>query len=107
MSMGSERRRADRMSVKIPVKLDGGEGVTRDANSTGVYFETDVNCVAYKKIAFSLKFDNPGCPVMVWDCKGRVVRVEQRGATKGVAVQIVEFKLQSGSNSGQSAARAG
>ena len=105
--MGSERRRADRMPVRIPVKLDGGEGVTRDANSTGVYFETAVNCVPYTKIAFSLKFENLGCPVMVWDCMGRVVRVEQRGAKQGVAVQIVDFNLQSGSRSVQGAALAG
>ncbi len=93
--MGSERRRADRVFVKIPISLEGGEGVTRDANSTGVYFESDVNCVPGSEISFSMTFQNPGCAVMVWNCTGRIVRVEEHGAKRGIAAQIVQSNLQS------------
>lgn len=97
--MGSERRRADRVFVKIPITLENGEGVTRDANSTGVYFESDVDCAAGSEIKFSMKFENPGCPVMVWNCKGRVVRVEQNGGKRGIAAQILQSSLRTAGKS--------
>jgi hypothetical protein len=93
--MGSERRRADRVFVKIPISFEGGEGVTRDANSTGVYFESDVGCDAGSEINFSMTFENPGCPVMVWTCKGRVVRVDEHDGKRGIAAQILQSNLQS------------
>jgi hypothetical protein len=105
-AMGNERRRADRMLLKIPVILNGGEGVTRDANSGGVYFETDVDFAVGSEIDFALKFANHGCPVMVWECKGRVVRVERKGRRLGVATRILRFELQSASKTSQSLAHA-
>ncbi len=104
--MGSERRRADRVLVKIPISLEGGEGVTRDANSNGVYFESDVNCAPGSEISFSLTFQNPGCARMVWNCTGRVVRVEEHGAKRGIAAQIVQSNLQSTLATGLGAVRA-
>jgi hypothetical protein len=104
--MSNERRRADRMRLKIPVILDRGDGMTRDANSGGVYFETDVDCALDSEIDFALKFANHGCPVMVWECKGRVVRLERKGDRIGVAARILRFELQSASKAGQSPARA-
>ena len=101
--MGSERRRADRVFVKIPISFAGGEGVTRDANSTGVYFESEVGCDAGSEINFSMTFENPGCPVMVWTCKGRVVRVDEHDGKRGIAAQILQSNLQSAASSGQGA----
>jgi hypothetical protein len=102
--MGIERRTAERVFVKIPVILDAGTGVTRDANSTGVYIESEAECTPGGELNFSLKFENPGCPMMVWNCKGRVVRVERHGGRQGIAAQIVEFSLQAAPRAGQRAA---
>jgi hypothetical protein len=96
--MGSERRRADRVFVKIPITLQGGEGITRDANSTGVYFESDVDFVPGSEIDFTMTIQHPGCPKMIWNCKGRVVRVEEQGGRHGIAAQIVQSNLQAASH---------
>jgi len=92
------------MFVKVPVTLAGGTGVTRDANSTGVYFESDVDCTAGSEIDFSLTFENPGSPAMTWHCKGLVVRVEQQNGRKGIAAKILQSSLRSEANSAHGAA---
>lgn len=99
--MGKERRRAERVFVKIPIAMDGGEGVTRDANSTGVFFESDANCTPGSEISFSMTFENPGCPPMIWHCKGLVVRVEEQGGKKGIAAKIVQSSLRAASLPGR------
>jgi hypothetical protein len=66
--MADERRRGNRVFVKLPITLEGGKGVTRDVNANGIYFESDVNCDPGSEVSFSLEFDNPGTPKMTWVC---------------------------------------
>ena len=95
--MSAERRRADRVFVKLPVTLEGGKGVTRDVNATGVYFESDVNCVPGSEITFSISFDKSPYP-MVLNCKAMVVRTEQHDGKVGVAARIIESNFLSSQN---------
>ena len=101
--MINERRRALRVFVKLPIMLDGGKGVTRDVNASGVYFESDVECVAGSDIRFSMEFDNPGFPKMTWDCKGVIMRVEHQRGRAGIAARITEFSLLNSSEFSQGA----
>lgn len=91
--MKVERRANNRVSVKIPVELkDGSWGVTRDANSTGVYFECDGEYAPGSEIGFVLKFNNSE-QAMLCDCRALVLRVERHEGRTGVAVHILECRF--------------
>ena len=51
------RRRAPRYQLALKVRLDGGEGVTRDLSATGVYFTCDRQFAPDSPIEFVVQFD--------------------------------------------------
>jgi PilZ domain len=94
-SLGTpDRRKAPRFQVALPVELPEGTGITRDLSARGVFFETDRALALGEVIQFALilQYIDPGRPVRL-QCRGRVVRVEQRGHTMGVAVAITAYRL--------------
>ena len=88
-----ENRREERVSASLPVKLGSTTGITRDVSASGICFETDVSYKVGSPISFAVHMDAPGGK-MVLNCRGEIVRVEPRGGRVGVAVKIVESKLE-------------
>lgn len=87
--MADERRRADRVFVKLPVKMEEGEGVTRDITANGIYFQTDMQCEPGSEINFTITFEQYPGP-MILRCKAVVVRVEHKDGKMGVAARVIE-----------------
>ena len=95
-SVTSERRRARRYRVAVPVELDGlGAGQTRDVSTTGVFFDTEETLMPGAAIRYSLVLEHsePDSPVRLF-CEGDVVRVERRSERLGVAATITVFRLE-------------
>lgn len=90
----SENRTASRHQGKLPVKLKGVKGITRDFSSTGIFFETDRSFSPGQFIEFiiELKYVDPKGPVRV-KCLGEIVRVEEYEQKVGVAVTIDSYKF--------------
>jgi PilZ domain len=87
-------RRDERFATSVPVRLEHGEGVTRDVSANGIYFVTDVAFQAGATVRFALDFQNfPGGPIQV-NCIARVMRIEERGEKNGVAAAIQSFEFQ-------------
>jgi PilZ domain len=85
----ADRRRAWRYPASLGVSLDSGQGVSRDVSASGIYFETDAALAPGQTISFSFNLDNIYPDVRLdLHCKGKIVRVEQRGGQLGVAATI-------------------
>ena len=97
---GSDQRRATRHKGKLPVQLANGQGITRDFNTSGVYFETNQSLSAGQPIEFSifLRHVNPKCPVRL-KCVGEIVRVDENGPKIGVAASITSYTFEELSDS--------
>ena len=39
---GSDQRAAVRFETRLPIRIDGAQGVARNISNTGIYFETDL-----------------------------------------------------------------
>ena len=87
-----ERREAPRFTVGLAVKLEHGEGRTRDVSASGVFFTTQGPFLpdAHIKFAVELEHADPG-GVLHIVCEGTVVRVEPRPNALGVAVRISSY----------------
>ena len=96
MAPVSTKRREERVQAALQVDLDHGTGVTRDVSTSGVFFETDMDCAPGSEISFSIGLDSPGGKLTL-QCKGQIVRVERRDGKIGVAAKIVASKLESAS----------
>lgn len=88
----AEHRREERVRAALPVNIGNVVGITRDVSASGLYFETDAAFAAGNPIQFAIDIETPG-GMMVLYCRGEIVRVEQRGAQRGVAVRIMESSL--------------
>ena len=97
--MAREPRQNDRVNAEVPVRLeDGTSGVTRNISPGGVYFIVDEKLAEGQSIRFSIEFTHPASPadsgVLHLECIGNVVRVEEAHGKRGVAVKIVESRLE-------------
>lgn len=88
----SEKRLKSRHRGKLAVELESGEGITRDFNNTGIFFETDRSFSPDQTITFTLVLEHidPEHPVRL-KCQGKIVRVEENGQTIGIASTIDSF----------------
>ena len=89
-----ERRLQQRFRIRLPLKVDGATGTTRDLSASGVYFETSRAFRPGARIKLSFVFEHvyaPG-PLQV-QCEGRVVRVESVDEHVGVAARILSYQL--------------
>jgi hypothetical protein len=91
----SEQRRAPRYRGKLPISLKSGEGITRDFNVSGIYFETDRPLSAGQSVEFSivLKHTDSDRPLHL-KCLGEIVRVEESGPKIGVAASITSYSFE-------------
>src|SRR5258706_5556727 len=93
--MAKEPRRSQRVDASIPVRLDNNAaGVTRDISPNGVNFVIDEKLESGQTIRFTMEFDDPGGGVLHLDCVGQIMRVEENSGKMGVAVAIVESRLE-------------
>jgi hypothetical protein len=90
----SEKRSAPRYQGKLPVKLKGAKGITRDFSSTGIFFETNQSFSLGQPIEFAieLQYAHFEGPFQV-KCKGQIVRVEESGEKIGVAATIDSYSF--------------
>ena len=93
--MARDSRQNVRVSAKVPVRLeDESHGFTRDVSPNGVYFVVDDQLEPGQAIRFAIEFaDVAGRPLHL-NCAGKVVRVEDSGGSRGVAVSILESRLE-------------
>jgi hypothetical protein len=84
-----EKRRGERVSAALPVRLGTATGVTRDVSASGIFFETDAFEDLGDLISFTVEFSSPRGKTML-SCRGDVVRIERRDPGMGVAVRITE-----------------
>jgi hypothetical protein len=93
--MAGDSRKSVRVNAKVPVRLeDDSRGTTRDVSPSGVYFLADGEIENGQSIRFAIEFaDVAGRPLHL-TCVGRVVRVEESGGSRGVAVAILESRLE-------------
>jgi hypothetical protein len=96
-------RKEERFEIEVAVKLEGGgDGVARNVSASGIFFETDAALEAGQAVKFSLEFEDfPSGPIEV-NCSARVVRVEERGAGRGVGAEIESFEFRAVPGAGKS-----
>ncbi len=86
-------RKEERVPTELPVRLEGGEGTARNVSASGIYFLTDVPLREGQQVELTLEFsDFPSGPLEV-TCDARVVRIEEQGASKGIAATISSFEF--------------
>lgn len=98
-----ERRAARRFSMALPLKVrlsvEGGvaekTGETRDVSFRGLYFTIEASVETGSSIEFVLTL--PQQITLAGDvhirCYGRVLRVEPRNGSRGVAAQIERYEF--------------
>jgi acyl-coenzyme A thioesterase PaaI-like protein len=92
--MTKDNRLDERIEVQLPVMLPGGQtAATHDISASGVYFVTDTRQAVGSTVEFEIEFDMPTGPIRLV-AKGRIVRVDHRDHQNGVAVQLVESRLE-------------
>ena len=91
----AEKRRAPRHQGKLPVKLEGAKGITRDFSSSGIFFETDKSFTLGQPIEFTIMLEHadPEGPIQM-KCRGEIVRVEESGQKIGVAATIDSYSFE-------------
>ena len=77
----------------MPVHLADGHGTTRDVSATGVFFEIDGSTVIGNEISFEIEMHTALGP-MLMKCRGQIIRTEQNGARTGVAVKMLDSRLE-------------
>lgn len=90
-------RRAERVDVALPVRLADRIGLTRNISVGGIYFEMDATAETGSEISFDVEMETP-LGRMTLRCSGQIVRTEAKGARSGIAVQIVESRLETAEN---------
>ena len=88
-----EKRKEERIFTALPVEFGTAIGLTRDVSASGVYFEIDANYGLGSEIEFAVELDTPGGKMML-KCQGEIVRIEPCGTRVGVAVRIIDSRLE-------------
>src|SRR5512140_776068 len=94
-AMDSNRRRAERYPIHLPVEYDEGAGTTHDISLGGIFFETsrELEIGSPIRFSFSLEHGPAGEPLQI-SCHGRIVRVQHGDATRvGVAATIEQMDI--------------
>jgi len=95
--MSLTARRHDRIPAKAKVRLESGaSGITRDMSPTGVYFVIDDWLEQGDTLPLTIDFSDSTDPagMLQLACTVEVVRVEDVGGKRGVAVAILESRLE-------------
>lgn len=90
--MFEERRTDPRERIELPLRLEHhGDAITRDISATGFFFEMEGNPRLDKPMDFELEFPQMK---MRLTSSARIVRIEREGGRTGVAVRLVEPRLE-------------
>lgn len=92
MESNVNKREGERIEVEVPVRLEHGQGVSRNVSTSGIYFVTDLSFAEGDVLRFTMAFHYaiPGRRMNL-DCQAKVMRVEPLGDQVGVAARIVDF----------------
>lgn len=89
--MFEEQRDTPRERLALPLKLvDGARAITRDISATGLYFEMQGAHVLSGPVDFELQLPEVS---MKFTASGEIVRVELKDGRTGVAVRLVNPRL--------------
>ena len=88
-----DQRLEARIEVALPVALDHDAGLTRNVSASGICFEVDCDYTLGSEISFVIELETFN-EKMILNCKGRIIRTEDHGDKKDVAVQLLESNLQ-------------
>lgn len=89
----SFRRREPRYESNLAVALEGGSGIARNVSASGIFFETEVPFREGAPIRFTIDFTPDAGGPLTMQCHGRVVRIEARDSSYGVAARIEEVQF--------------
>lgn len=84
-----DQRREERIPAAFPVLLEGSTGVTCDVSATGMFFETNAAFSVGQQIDFKVEFNAPNGKMLL-NCRGNIIRMEQRADRIGVGIRIAE-----------------
>lgn len=85
-----EQRYAVRFDVGLPLRLpDGSPGRTCNVSRDGVAFDTPAPQKVGALVNFTLEYRLQGAPQRLL-CEGKVLRVEDHGAYRRVAVRLLD-----------------
>lgn len=88
--MNTERRRAPRYRLASRVGFpEGGNGVTRDISTVGIFFETEQGRSIGDAIHLTVDLGESSI-----ECEGRIVRVEDLGRRYGIAVELTSYQFE-------------
>jgi hypothetical protein len=88
MEKEKKRWREDRVEATLPVFVNTKQGLTKDINSTGLFFEITEEYSPGSKINLEVKINtSEGLIKLV--CQGEVVRVEKKDGKLGVGAKIL------------------
>ncbi len=92
--MKSQYRTEPREAVSLPVELDGVVSVvTSNISASGLYFETESLQHLGDVVHLEINLDTPGGPMKL-KAQGQIVRIEFHGNRTGVAVKLLDSKLE-------------
>ncbi|MES2784552.1 MAG: PilZ domain-containing protein [Pseudomonadota bacterium] len=90
--MTTEHRLEQREPVALPMVLpDGSTGITRDISLSGLYLQLDGHHELGGTIFFEMDL---AAAHMKFTSEGRIVRIEHRDGSTGVAIQLTSPRLQ-------------
>lgn len=87
MQTNTDNRGEDRVSVELPVRLGKLHGLTRDVSASGICFEVDASYFTNSEITFEIELET-GAEKMLLKCKGHILRTQDHGKKKTVAIKI-------------------
>jgi hypothetical protein len=89
--MFQEQRHHPRERLELALQLaSGAQATTRDISATGLFFEMEGSHVMHGPLQFELQLAQFG---MKFSAAGEVVRIEHRDGRTGVAVRLVDPRL--------------
>jgi hypothetical protein len=90
--MFEERRTDPRERIELPLRLgDEALAMTRDISAAGFYFEMEGDHLPHGPVDFELEFPQMR---MKLTSSAEIVRVDHRPGKTGVAVRLVEPRLE-------------
>ncbi len=88
MGNSKEHRGEDRVHVALPVRLGLARGLTRDVSASGICFDVDAAYATNSDINFEIDLETDSAKMLL-KCNGHIVRTEQHGSRKTVAIKII------------------
>ena len=88
MTKEKNRWREDRVEAVLPVFVNNKQGLTKDINSTGLFFEITEEHNPGSKINLEIEINTSEGLIKLL-CQGEVVRVEKKDGKLGVGAKIL------------------